>query len=286
MSKHKTTSTARSKTAKFHAQQLVEAKRDLMGAVNRYIAEQRNAGNKTIITPQIQNLLRETKYTAKTLSRLKTLTNNPKALQDYIVVSDKDGNILSGETGLNRWRSYVNSSLFNPSDDIHSISNQIIANFEESLTKLFTDETALDSFIGVLNDAFVRVPRSFIGNIDYTANYGEAAAQRMAKSAKYEEHTITHFLKENEDLARDISSAIQRSIQLFGEEEVARRIESNPGLIDDLAVAVSSAYRVKASSAAHGIIDVLLGEYATPADYSKADDAVQSINAYDDEFYE
>ncbi len=275
---------SKSSIVRMHAIQLEEAKRDLMAHVNRYVTEQRSKGNKTVITPQIQNLLRETKYTARTLNRIKSYINSPSKLEDYVVVADKSGNIISGEVGLQRWQTYINSSLYNPESDLTSISSRIITNFEDSLTKLFVDGTALTEFTEVLNNAFVRITSNVKGNIDYAANFGEKSAERMAKNARYEEHTIKYFMTKNEDITRDISMAVQTAINMYGEDEVARRIEAHPELIDELAVATASGYRAKATSAARGIIDILLGDDAIPADYAAANEAMLSNSIYEEEY--
>lgn len=249
-----------------HQKELIASKQALMGAINKELSHNAQLGYNTEITPQLQRLLQLDSYRARDVDKIQKLLDSPQRLQEYLFVVDPStAEIISGAKALENYEEWKNSPIYRPSKQ----AEVVVQNFQEQVARAFVDMTAYNQFVDVLSS----LASGSVNTVDM--GLFSAVHPGLRKPSR---SNMRYFLQQNHGNMNEIAGAMDRLIESDGIEEVARRIESEPDLLEQLTVAAIGYYN-DAAVALQSVLRVFL-----PSATARQASAMQDI--YESQFYE
>lgn len=235
--------------AAMHARELRVAKDDLLIKINSYIQQVRSQGGTAEITPQLERLVTLDKYRARDVAKIQQLVSNPDRLQEYIYAENAQGQSISGEKALTRYRKALESGFVRPAKE----SEIVIDNFKDTVRDMFVDMSVFNEFERKLN-ALVQQDI----NEPTEEQWMFARGNYLARLHNSKEIIASKqwFMWQNRDNIRDIEHAFNSALRELGEKEAAQRILNAGQAILENAIYAAIGYNEQAGHSVQAVLRV------------------------------
>ena len=242
--------------AAMHARELRVAKDDLLIKINNYIQQVRSSGGSADITPQLERLVRLDKYRARDVARIRELVSSPSKLSDYIYAVNAQGQPISGEKAIDRYRRGLESGFIRPAME----EKMMIDNVAETMRETFVDETALNEFQSFLSHV-MSDPSGTIDESWWRISHPDWDKKGFRGDREYAK---TEMVKENSSNVFEMQDALRSLIAQEGVQKVAQRIKDNFDALQEQSIMAAIGYKNNAADGLQQVLKILLPEDRQP----------------------
>lgn len=248
---------ARKKLALQHLKELRETQDMLREVANDAIQDLRSRGLNVQPTPQLVRMLSLGEYRARDIQKMEKMMDR-STIQDYLLSYDSSGNVVTGADAVQRAAAggHAPVHLQNQSDLEMENLTATMEQVDPSLLQLFMDK--LDSYMSGYWDE------------------NESLTHSPLKGDRGGAYAFSRNMNEFGHGAQ-IQQALDKAIDTFGYNEVARTFAEHPEVIEALENAALAGYADVAIGSFQQILQILNNGAMTMAD-------MEEIGRYQDEY--